>query len=71
MTLSLCLSGSCNLLLTRILTQWASDHEGAGATFALTWSSPVTATRFVLYDRPNLNDQARSLHSRTPSSSLF
>ncbi|GAA5913245.1 hypothetical protein JCM8208_003245 [Rhodotorula glutinis] len=40
--------------------EWASDHEGAGATFALTWSSSITANRVVLFDRPNLNDQVTS-----------
>ncbi|GAA5839874.1 hypothetical protein JCM9279_005192 [Rhodotorula babjevae] len=40
--------------------EWASDHEGAGATLALTWTSSITANRVVLFDRPNLNDQITS-----------
>ena len=55
----------------RTCSQWASDHEGAGATLALAWSSPVTANRVVLFDRPNLNDQASSVPSLSPSRSLF
>ncbi|GAA6033581.1 hypothetical protein JCM8097_001467 [Rhodosporidiobolus ruineniae] len=37
--------------------EWASSAEGAGAWLKLVWSSPVTANRIVLYDRPNLLDQ--------------
>ncbi|GAA6008786.1 hypothetical protein JCM10207_001724 [Rhodosporidiobolus poonsookiae] len=40
--------------------EWATDHEGAGAWLALNWSSPVTANRVVLYDRPNTDDQILS-----------
>lgn len=36
--------------------EWASDGQGAGAIFNLTWAQPVTASRIVLYDRPNLSD---------------
>ncbi|GAA5869289.1 hypothetical protein JCM8547_005186 [Rhodosporidiobolus lusitaniae] len=37
--------------------EWASSGGGAGTTFTLTWAQAVTANRFVLYDRPNLDDQ--------------
>ncbi|GJN94214.1 hypothetical protein Rhopal_007288-T1 [Rhodotorula paludigena] len=40
--------------------EWASDHETAGAYFTLDWVAPVVANRFVLYDRPNLDDQLTS-----------
>ncbi|SCZ89975.1 BZ3500_MvSof-1268-A1-R1_Chr1-3g01700 [Microbotryum saponariae] len=37
--------------------EWASNGQGVGATLTITWSSPITMNRFVMYDRPNLNDQ--------------
>ncbi|BGP43897.1 hypothetical protein JCM10449v2_007954 [Rhodotorula kratochvilovae] len=37
--------------------EWATDHQTVGAYLSLQWSSPVTANRVVLYDRPNLNDR--------------
>lgn len=40
--------------------EWASDHQGAGATLTLTWASAVTFDSVVLYDRPNTNDQILS-----------
>ncbi|GAA5874766.1 hypothetical protein JCM1840_000427 [Sporobolomyces johnsonii] len=36
--------------------EWASDGQGVGAWFQLTWSQTVNVTAIVLYDRPNLND---------------
>jgi hypothetical protein len=37
--------------------EWASSGQRAGAWLKLTWPSPVTLSRIVLYDRPNSNDQ--------------
>jgi len=37
--------------------EWATVGGGAGSWLKLTWSSPVTVSRIVLYDRPNLVDQ--------------
>ena len=37
--------------------EWATVGGGAGSWLKLTWSSPQTVNRIVLYDRPNLNDQ--------------
>ena len=39
-----------------LCSQWASG-VGVGATLTLTWSSAVTISQVVLYDRPNLDDQ--------------
>ncbi|SCV68200.1 BQ2448_321 [Microbotryum intermedium] len=38
-------------------SEWSSDHQGVGATLTITFTSPQMMNRFVLYDRPNLNDQ--------------
>lgn len=40
--------------------EWASDHEKAGAWLKLTWNTPRTIDRIVLYDRPNTGDQVLS-----------
>ncbi len=37
--------------------EWATAGTGAGSWLKLTWTSPQTVSRIVLYDRPNLNDQ--------------
>lgn len=37
--------------------EWATNHGKAGSWLNLQWSSPQTANAFILYDRPNLNDQ--------------
>ena len=37
--------------------EWATVGQGAGAWIRLTWSTPYTVDRVVLYDRPNSNDQ--------------
>jgi hypothetical protein len=37
--------------------EWATNGGGAGSWLKLTWSSPQTVGRIVLYDRPNLDDQ--------------
>ncbi|KAM0752192.1 hypothetical protein T439DRAFT_312308 [Meredithblackwellia eburnea MCA 4105] len=37
--------------------EWSSDHQGAGATLTLTWTSTVKISKVTLYDRPNLDDQ--------------
>ncbi len=37
--------------------EWATVGGGAGSWLKLSWSSPVTLSSVVLYDRPNLNDQ--------------
>jgi len=37
-------------------SEWASDHQREGAWLSLTWSSPITLNRVVLYDRPNPYD---------------
>lgn len=37
--------------------EWATDGGGAGSWLNLTWSSPQTVGRIVLYDRINSNDQ--------------
>jgi hypothetical protein len=37
--------------------EWATVGGKAGSWLKLTWSKPVTVTRVVLYDRPNLYDQ--------------
>lgn len=36
--------------------EWASG-TAVGTTLLLTWSSPVSIARVVLFDRPNLSDQ--------------
>lgn len=38
-------------------SEWASDGQKAGATIRLTWNQPVSASRVVLFDRPNRDDQ--------------
>jgi hypothetical protein len=37
--------------------EWATNGGRAGSWLTLTWSSPVTLSRVVLYDRPNTADQ--------------
>jgi LmbE family N-acetylglucosaminyl deacetylase len=37
--------------------EWATVSGGAGSWLKLTWTSPQTVSRIVLYDRPNLDDQ--------------
>ncbi len=37
--------------------EWATIGGGAGSWLKLTWTTPQTIGRIVLYDRPNLNDQ--------------
>ncbi len=37
--------------------EWATVGGKAGSWLQLTWASPVTINRVVLYDRPNTNDQ--------------
>ena len=37
--------------------EWATVGGGAGSWLKLTWASPQTVSRIVLYDRPNLDDQ--------------
>ena len=43
---------------TAPLNEWSSLKGKAGTWIQLTWSSPQTLTKVVLYDRPNLTDQA-------------
>jgi hypothetical protein len=40
--------------------EWATNGGHAGSSLALSWSSTMTLSRIVLYDRPNLNDQITS-----------
>ena len=40
--------------------EWAAPGQGAGAWIQLTWTQTVTASRVVLYDRPNPNDRILS-----------
>ncbi|MEI4281470.1 DUF7402 domain-containing protein, partial [Klenkia terrae] len=37
--------------------EWVTNGGGRGATLTLTWATPVTLDRVVLYDRPNLSDR--------------
>jgi LmbE family N-acetylglucosaminyl deacetylase len=37
--------------------EWATVGGGAGSWLKLTWTSPQTVSRIVLYDRPNTDDQ--------------
>jgi LmbE family N-acetylglucosaminyl deacetylase len=37
--------------------EWASNGEGTGAWWQLTWPSAVTVDRIVLHDRPNTDDR--------------
>ncbi|GAA5884256.1 hypothetical protein JCM6882_002197 [Rhodosporidiobolus microsporus] len=37
--------------------EWASDHEGVGATLSLSWDAAITINQLVLFDRPNTDDQ--------------
>ena len=37
--------------------EWATVGGGAGSWLKLTWTSPQTISKVVLYDRPNANDQ--------------
>lgn len=37
--------------------EWATVGGGAGSTLTLSWSTPVSLSRVVIYDRPNLADQ--------------
>ena len=36
--------------------EWVSNGEGVGATYRLTWPSPVTINSVSIFDRPNPND---------------
>jgi hypothetical protein len=40
--------------------EWATVWGGAGSWLKLSWASPQTVSRIVLYDRPNGNDQITS-----------
>jgi LmbE family N-acetylglucosaminyl deacetylase len=40
--------------------EWATVGQLAGAWITLTWSSPVSVSEVVLYDRPNLTDNVTS-----------
>jgi LmbE family N-acetylglucosaminyl deacetylase len=40
--------------------EWSSYKEGAGAWIQLSWSTPQLASRIVLHDRPNVDDQVMS-----------
>ena len=44
--------------------EWATVGGEAGSWLTLSWSTPMTIDRIVLYDRPNANDQvtAGTLH---------
>ncbi|WP_166503365.1 DUF7402 domain-containing protein [Modestobacter italicus] len=42
---------------TNAAAEWATVGGVAGSWIQLAWSSPVTLSRVVLYDRPNLDDQ--------------
>jgi len=46
------------------LAEWSSNGEGVGAWLNLGWSGSYSIDRVVLYDRPNLVDQATSLELR-------
>jgi hypothetical protein len=37
--------------------EWATAGGGVGSWLKLTWTTPQTVSKVVLYDRPNLNDQ--------------
>ncbi len=37
--------------------EWSTDGGGAGSWITLTWNTPVTLSKVVLYDRPNSNDR--------------
>jgi LmbE family N-acetylglucosaminyl deacetylase/3-mercaptopyruvate sulfurtransferase SseA len=37
--------------------EWATIGQGAGAWIKLTWTTPYTVDRIVLYDRPNTTDR--------------
>ncbi|HEY7371617.1 MAG TPA: PIG-L family deacetylase, partial [Polyangia bacterium] len=41
-------------------TEWATNGGKAGSWLRLTWGAPVTLSRIVLHDRPNVNDQITS-----------
>lgn len=41
--------------------EWSSAGEGVGAMLTLTWTSPVQISQLVSYDRPNAQDQVRTL----------
>ncbi|WP_186317662.1 PIG-L family deacetylase [Curtobacterium sp. 9128] len=49
--------------------EWATDGGGVGSTLRLTWGSPVTVGRVVLYDRPNSDDQVTSATLTFPDGS--
>jgi LmbE family N-acetylglucosaminyl deacetylase len=40
--------------------EWATSGGRAGSWLRLTWAAPVTLSRIVLHDRPNVNDQITS-----------
>lgn len=35
--------------------EWASDRQGLGAFWQVTWDYPVSVTSIILYDRPNFD----------------
>jgi LmbE family N-acetylglucosaminyl deacetylase len=37
--------------------EWATSGQGVGAWLSMTWSTPMTVAKVVLYDRPNTGDQ--------------
>src|SRR5205823_5979343 len=40
--------------------EWATVGQVAGAWIQLSWSSSVSVSRVILYDRPNLTDNVKS-----------
>ena len=40
--------------------EWATTGQGVGSWLNLSWSSPYSVNKVVLYDRPNLNDNITS-----------
>src|SRR5207237_3324921 len=40
--------------------EWATLGQLAGAWIQLKWSSPVSVSKVILYDRPNLTDNVKS-----------
>lgn len=45
-------------------TEWSSSGQKAGATLTLSWASPISISQLVFYDRPNVEDQVRTLSFR-------
>lgn len=42
--------------------EWATEGQGAGAWWKLSWPNQIVLNQVILYDRPNLNDQASPSH---------